>query len=55
MMYNFPEVSNPSFMSGIGFFITWLYFALQGIYGREFSGCIFTQEKVIPKKKGFFS
>ncbi|NDK09672.1 hypothetical protein GW846_02740 [Candidatus Gracilibacteria bacterium] len=55
MMYSFPEVSNPPFMSGLAFFIIGLYLALDGIYGREFSGCIFSKQVELPKKKGFFS
>lgn len=44
MMYSFPDRSNPPFISGLGFFLTWLYLAIQGMYGHKFTGCIITDK-----------
>jgi hypothetical protein len=51
MMYMFPVVSNPPFMSGVAFFSIGLYLILQGCMGDAFSGSVFCKKKPEPPKK----
>lgn len=54
MMYFNQVVTSPPFMSGAAIFTIGLYLAIEGYFGREFSGCIFKKETPAPVKKGFF-
>jgi len=45
MMYSFPDMSKPPFVSGLAIFLTGAYLGLQGRYGSRFSGCIFGEAK----------
>lgn len=39
-------------LTGLAIFLTGLYFALDGKFGSDFSGCLFVKKE--EKKKGFF-
>lgn len=54
MMYMFPVISNPPFMSGIAFFSIGLYLLLQGCMWEKFSGSVFVKKPEPQKKKGLF-
>lgn len=55
MMYFNQIVTSPPFMSWAAIFTIGLYLALDGYFGKTFSGCIFKKEVPKPvKKKGFF-
>lgn len=46
---------NTDCLSGVAIFLIGLYLALQGKYGNDFSGCLFSKKVIeAPKKKSFF-
>ncbi len=53
MMYFNQVVTSPPFMSWVAIFSIGLYLALQGIYGKEFTGCVLVKPKE-PVKKWLF-
>ena len=45
MMINFPDTARPPFVSGLAIFIIGLYLAIEGYFGKRFSGCILPMKK----------
>lgn len=53
MMYFNQVITSPPFMSGVAIATIGIYLVLQGMFGEQFTTCIFKKMQV-PKKKWFF-
>jgi len=47
MMYSFPDIAKPPFVSGLAIFLIAVYLELHGYFGAKFSECLCKK----PKKK----